>query len=286
MLDRVDASADGPLRADGPVRVSGDFLAQRVRFIDESVQLGLGQLRGVHLIRQREHPAGGVDFDQISAVLDVSSNRGTGRVRAIDDRVRALVGQQAPAYVGGIAMPAGGADRMSGHQHSRTNDLPLADRVPQANVDELVSADVADGGKAGEQRSARAPDAGERPLRNRELEVVDAILLPVYGLLHGQMRMRIEETGQQGSVSKIEHLRPRRNRRPWSSGSNFPVTHHHQARRHHLVRLTVEHSGGFEYHRGLLGRGYGLKGQQEGKIQVAHLESPLGLQPGRAGGAS
>src|SRR6266849_2644576 len=100
------------------MRMRTDLLAQRVSFVDQGVELGLSELGRVDFVGQREHPTGGVYFDHVGAVLDVSPDRGARRVRAVDDRVWALMRQQTSSDVHRVAVSTGGTDGVGGDEHS------------------------------------------------------------------------------------------------------------------------------------------------------------------------
>src|ERR1700687_3074372 len=161
------------------MRMRTDLLSQCVGFVDQGVELGLGGLGRVDLVRQRKNATGGVYFDHVGAVLDVSPHRGPRRVRAIDDLFWALTRPHTSADVHRVAVPTGGADRVGGDEHSWTDDRPLADRISHPHVHQLLSTEVANGGESGEERLSRALHPAEGSVWDGELEAVDPILFPI-----------------------------------------------------------------------------------------------------------
>ena len=127
MLDGIDSGQNRPLAGFGAVRVRGGLAMQRVRFIHQRVQLGLGQLRNVHVVGGRKHAAAGAGLDHVGAVLDVEPHRVARLVGRIDDAVfgAGLAAEQAKTKaVAVVAVAAGGSQRVHRNQHARTRHDP------------------------------------------------------------------------------------------------------------------------------------------------------------------
>ena len=75
MLDRVDSCLYGPLRAFAAVSVCRRLAPQGVGFFDECIDFLLSELRPVHIIRQRQYPAGYMHFDNICTVFHCPAYR-------------------------------------------------------------------------------------------------------------------------------------------------------------------------------------------------------------------
>src|SRR6185436_3705204 len=85
VLDGVDARTDRAFGALGAVRMRGGLLPQRVRFIDDGVQLLLRELRHVWRVGQRQDAAGRAYLDDVGTVLDVVADGAAPFLRAVDD---------------------------------------------------------------------------------------------------------------------------------------------------------------------------------------------------------
>src|ERR1039458_216562 len=94
-------------------------------FFDDGVEFGRRELRGIDVVGEGENAASGAGLDDVGAVFDVVAHGLPGLVRATDDAVRDAgfaaedVGGEARR---GIAMAAGGAQRVNGHQDARAGD--------------------------------------------------------------------------------------------------------------------------------------------------------------------
>src|ERR1700730_15458406 len=74
MLDGINARANGAFGAFVAVRVGGGLAAQRVSLINDSVQLFLGKLRRVYIVRFGQDSSGSADFDDVRAVLVIKAH--------------------------------------------------------------------------------------------------------------------------------------------------------------------------------------------------------------------
>jgi len=87
MFDGIDPGADCPLGSAGSVGVRGGLAAQRVGFVDQSVQFGLGELRRIDIIGQRKDAAGGARLDHVCSMVDVVAYGEPRLVGAVDHAI-------------------------------------------------------------------------------------------------------------------------------------------------------------------------------------------------------
>ena len=250
MLDGVDAGADGDFGAGGAVGVGGGLAAEGVSFGDQGVEFGLGELRRIDVVGEREHAAGGAGLDHVGAVFDVVAHGQAGLVRAVDDAVGDAgfaaedVGREAG---GGVAVPAGGADGVDGDQHARAGNLAGGDGVAQADIDEIARSHIADRREAGHQGAAHDIDGIQRALRDVFLEGVQFLDAVVALVWVGEVRVRIDEAGQEGGVAEIDGFGAGGNRRLGADGDDLAVGDHDEAGGDDVIALAIEHVGGFEH---------------------------------------
>src|SRR5262249_35754393 len=113
VLDGIDAGADGAFGSFGSVGVGSGFAAKGVGFVDQRVELGLRELRGVDVVGEGKNAAGRAGLDHIGAVLDIEAHGGAHSVGAVGDSVRdSRFAAEDLVGVAGIvvAMAAGGSD--------------------------------------------------------------------------------------------------------------------------------------------------------------------------------
>ena len=75
-----------------------------------------------------------------------------------------------------MLVPAGGADRLAGHEDPWAWDQPCGDRIAQGECGVAAGADVADRGEAGFQRPPGIHHAADRRIGIRLLEIGSAHL--------------------------------------------------------------------------------------------------------------
>src|ERR1035437_495742 len=249
MLDGIDAGADGDFGAARSVGVGGSFAAQGVRFGDDGVEFGLGELGGIDVVGEGEDAAGGAGLDDVGAVLDVVAHGLAGLVRATDDAVgdAGFAAEDVRGEAGGgVAMPAGGAEGVDGDQHARAGNLAGVDGVAQADIDVIAGPHVAHGGEAGHQGAAHDIDGIERALRNVLLEGVQFLYAVVALVGVSEVGVRVDQAGEQGGVAEIDGFGAGGKRRLGADGGDLTVGDHYKAGRDHVIDLAVEHVGGFE----------------------------------------
>ncbi len=96
---------------------------------------------------------------------------------------------------------------MNADQHPRAGDDPFGDRVPQADVEQVARADVADCREAGLDRSPGVNGREDRLLRELPAHPIDEPLVEVGRPLVGQVGVSIDEAGTEGGVAQVDHGR-------------------------------------------------------------------------------
>ena len=114
MLDRIDSRSNGAFGSGCPMGVSGGLFPQGVRFVHQGVQLFLGHLGSVHLIRHGEHASRSASLNHIRSILHVQTNGIPDSFRAVRHTyVNArLFAKHAISETGIIAVSAGCPDRI------------------------------------------------------------------------------------------------------------------------------------------------------------------------------
>ena len=102
-------------------------------------------------------------------------------------------------------MAAGGSERVNRNQHSRPRNVSGVDGIAQPNIDEVGRPDIAYRGEAGHYGFARVGGGANRPFGDGPLQGKQRTAVIVGVELHGQMRMRVNETGQQRGVAQVDH---------------------------------------------------------------------------------
>jgi hypothetical protein len=162
------------------MRMRGRLAAERVGFVHQRIQLCLRQLRRIHVIRQRKHPARGAGLDHIRAVFHVEADRGPHGFGAVGHAIfNSRFFEHARSKAGLVTVSAGRADRMNRHQHARPDDLAIANSVSQPDVDIAGRPHVADRGESGHQRLPCIFGGIQRTFRNGLSQAVEHVLLPV-----------------------------------------------------------------------------------------------------------
>src|SRR5439155_5076520 len=130
--------------------VRGGLAPEAMRLVDDRAQLLIGQLRRGDVITERKNASRGAHLDDGRAVLDVQADGLTALGCAMHDAPldSGLRPERARRESGSVAVAAGRAERIPGHEHAGTGDQTLVDRIAQTDVDVLFAPDVADGGKS------------------------------------------------------------------------------------------------------------------------------------------
>jgi hypothetical protein len=206
VLDRVDPGADRGLRALEPVRMRRRLLAQAMGLVDDRVHLGLRDLGRVDLVLQGEHPTRRHHLDDVGAVLHVEAHRVPERIGPGRDPVRdsGLLPEAQVRKAVRVGVAAARPERVGRDEHARPGHRAGGDRVPEAHVDEVVGAEVADGREAGEERAPRKHGRPDRLLGRRAPEVGDGIAEIVGPHLERDVRVAIDEAREQRRVPEVD----------------------------------------------------------------------------------
>ena len=143
-------------------------------------------------------------------------------------------------------MSAGGAEGVDGNQHTWTGNLAGGDSVAQADIDEIAGPHIADGGEARHEGTAHDIDGVQRSLRDVFLEVVQFLDAVVTLVGVSEVRVRVDEDGEQRGIAQIDDFGAGGKCRVCADCGDLTVNHDDEARGGHTIALTVEHVGGFE----------------------------------------
>ncbi len=98
-----------------------------------------------------------------------------------------------------VAMSAGNTQCRPAHQQPRTGNIARIDGVAQGDIAEIPGSDIADRRKSGQQRKPRILGAGERLPRHGDCQTLVAELG-----LHGQVRVRVDQSRQHGCIRQFD----------------------------------------------------------------------------------
>ena len=179
-------------------------------------------------------------------------------------------------------MAAAGADGVAGDEHARPRHAAGVDGVAQADVDEVIAAEVAHEGEAGHQRAVRALGRLDCALGDLLLEVVELVGLPVARGFARQMRVRVHEAGQERRVAKVDDLRAGGRRGLGADGGDLVAVDDDDAGRDERVALAVVQMRRAQHDRfGRGGRGAEREGEEhsgegegEGHAHARTVHSP------------
>ena len=103
-------------------------------------------------------------------------------------------------------MPAGGAEGVDGNEHARAGNLAGGDGVAQADIDEIAGPHIAHSGKTRHQGPAHDIDGIESALRDVLLEVVQFLHAVIALVRVSEVRVRVDQAGEQRGVAEIDGL--------------------------------------------------------------------------------
>ena len=242
-----------------------------MRFVNDRIQLRLRQLRRIHGIRQRQNSAGGAGFDNGRPILMREAHGVARLVRTIDDAFfrTSLLAKDAGAKAGFVAVTTGGADGVHADQHARSRNDAFVDGVAQADVEIVLGADVTHGGEAGHERDARVDGGIDGLFRDGELQALEHRFGVVLAVLHGEVRVGVDESGKQCGVAEIDDLCVSGDCGAGADGGDFAAGDDDQTGGREGVALAVKHARSLEYIR--LGAGL-LRANCGGKHCCDHCE--------------
>ena len=176
------------------------FLSQSMRFIHQRRHLCGGELRCVHLIRQRKHTTRHCCLDYIRPDSHLETNcfaHGIGPVGNSIGHIR-LRSEKSVAESGRfVKMAASRADAIGGDDHARPNHNSFCDCIAQRNINTIVRAisarpDIPHSGKSGFHGGARGRNHAVGLGRGRDLQLSQTRCL-IVRIIERDMRMRIHE---------------------------------------------------------------------------------------------
>ena len=184
----------------------GHLSLEFVCLVDERFQFVKTVLSSADRIAFRQDPAGRASLDHIGAVLDLITHGGANLFRAVGDPVDRTKLHDAGAKTIFVAVSAGDSNCMTSSFDARPGRPAFVDGFAQGHVVEASgSADVPHAGEAGHQSVARIAHAQDP----RERFIVFDRGHVAFGIAEhapDQVRVRIDESGQQRHVAKIDDL--------------------------------------------------------------------------------
>ena len=198
VLDGVDPSADGILDRFRTVGMCGGFAAEPMGFRGDGLHFLERILRDSRMTDPAHDTAGGADLDDIGAEFDHFADllpRGPGAVCHTFSFNVEFAWKQVF-----VAMPSGYRERRTGNHHAWAGDIARIDAVTHRYVRIVGCADVADGGKPGEQQKTCVLYPCNRFARDRDAERLVAGVLRI----EGDMGVDVDQTGQTSRVKEID----------------------------------------------------------------------------------
>jgi hypothetical protein len=216
VLDRIDASRDGQARARVGARVGRDLQSLRVRLGDGRFDLLLRPVRRrvhVSVLRQSQPPRVGVDLQPVGPVRRLLAHRPAAAIGAVAGHdagrkfpVGAEVGDRVAA-----GRREGGTDDL----HPRSRDHAFVHRVPERHVvvARTLRLEVANRREAVLEGDPECPH-GARDAMGRILLEDLVLVLGLGGVpLEEDVRVDVDQAGQNRPGAEIDHLRARRDGR-------------------------------------------------------------------------
>jgi hypothetical protein len=100
--------------------------------------------------------------------------------------------------------------------------------------------------ESGQERDARVDAGIELLLGDGFLELIELALLPVVGVHHREVRVRVDEAGEQRGVAEIDDLSASGYGRAGTGGGDFIVGDDDEAGSRERIAFAVEHARGLE----------------------------------------
>ena len=126
-------------------------------------------------------------------------------------------------------MTAGGADGVDGDQHPRAGNLAGGNGVAQTDIDVIARSHIANRREAGHKSAAHDIDGIQRALRDIFLEGVqfpDAVVALVWV---SQVRVRIDQAGEEGGIAEIDGFGAGGECRLGAGGDDLTIGDHDEA---------------------------------------------------------
>ena len=191
-----------------------------------------------------KHAAGGANLDHISAVFNDLADFVLHAFHA----VRRAIGFGVPFVRQQVlvAVASGDRERRAAGVDTRARNHAFIDGVAQRDIGIAAGAYIAHRGESGFQRDARILGADERFFGNR-----DSQLLVAKVRIESEMRVGINQSGQQRSVGQIDYMPAclivgLRSAATGNAGDLVAVNYHGHVIEH-LARLHVQHVTGMNH---------------------------------------
>ncbi len=200
--------------------------------IDDGIQLFLGKLRRVDVIGKRKYAAGGAHFNNVSAILVVETHGVTSLIRSVDHTAQGIAlfpEKPLPETAAMIAMAPRRANGVHGDEHARPGYHSFANGVAQTNIEIVAGAYISHGSEARHEGYARVRAGVQRLLGNGFLQAVYSVLFPIVRIHRREVRVGVDEAGQECGVSKIDGFGAGGNDCLCADTGNFSVCDDNQA---------------------------------------------------------
>ena len=149
------------LMPDGAMGMHRDSQAQHVRLVHQRLHLVEVVLLAAGRVGLGEHAAGAAELDDFGAVLAQLAHRCADLLGAVRDRGRGRRNRRWEFR--GVAMAAGGADRVGRRHDARSGHVAGLDALLDGDIVVVGRADVADGREAGFEGLLRVGHADHGP---------------------------------------------------------------------------------------------------------------------------
>ena len=206
VLDGIDASEDRVLDSFGAVGVSGDFAPCHVRSFGGDFEFFEGVLRGAGTVPFREHTPGGENLDDIDAVFHLSAHDVAKLIDAVGDLKVTFFRKHRDARlrreIVEVAVASGDGDARAAGDDARAGNQAVVDGVAQIDGEKRRGADIANGSESGFESFARVDHGEESVVEGCVLEAIDLVV--AIGA-SAEMRVAIDESGEDGGLGKIDH---------------------------------------------------------------------------------
>ena len=227
MIDGAHPGANRGLDPGRAVRMGRDLPAPAGRLDHRSFDFFIGILLPAGLDPFRENRARRHDLDEVRAIFEI----GPDRFRDFFRTVREIFDQRRIEIDGKlfrVARAAGGGNVIPGHEQTRPRHRAFIDGIAQIDIDVRPGRPhLAAGGEPGPQSHERVARAPECIVTGRRFS---QRILPVHAHPDRQMRVQIDQSGQQSRVTQIDHFRARRNAEIRANLSNLFAFHPHHCR--------------------------------------------------------
>jgi len=218
-------------------------------FVNDSVQLFLGELRSVDVVGGREHSAGSANFDHVRAVFVVKADGIASLIRAVDHAFEwsGFVAKDSLAKPGLIiAVTTGGPEGVDCDKHAGARNIAVGDRIAKADVEIVYGTNVTNSREAGHESDACVNAGVEGAFCYCLLQVFQLRLVVIVGVSKREMSVGVDEAGENRGIAQIDDLGSRGDGCAGANGNNACGGYDDEARRNQRVALAIEKSGRLE----------------------------------------